>query len=111
MGRNRVSKGRASEDLAADFLRAKGYTIVTRNFAIRGGEIDLVAMDSDILVFVEVRFRQDGHGLDSIGASKVESLVRAGNAYRNDVDFEGEYRFDLISVSPSGCEHFVDFVS
>ncbi|TMA54596.1 MAG: YraN family protein, partial [Deltaproteobacteria bacterium] len=50
--------GRRGEAVAEEFLRACRYTIVARNYRCRAGEIDLVALDGDMLVFVEVRSRR-----------------------------------------------------
>lgn len=47
--------GRLAEDIAARALRELGYTILQQNFATRYGEIDIIAKDKDILVFVEVK--------------------------------------------------------
>ena len=48
---------RAAEDAAADFLRHRGYKIAQRNFTTRLGEIDIVALDQGMIVFVEVKSR------------------------------------------------------
>ena len=48
---------RAAEDAAAEFLRRRGYKIAQRNFATRLGEIDIVAVDEGMVVFVEVKSR------------------------------------------------------
>src|SRR5262249_56551615 len=65
--------GRRGEDLAAELLRARGYTIVERNFRCRAGEIDLVAFDGPTVVFVEVRSRRGervGTPLESVDPRK-----------------------------------------
>ena len=50
-----VAKGRRGEDLAAAFLLAQEYRIVTRNWRVKSGEIDIVALKGDVLTFVEVK--------------------------------------------------------
>ena len=58
------AKGKLGEDCAANFLEAKGYSIVARNFRIRSAEIDIIAKLDDLLIFVEVKARSDiRHGL------------------------------------------------
>ncbi|MDE3078320.1 MAG: YraN family protein, partial [Chloroflexota bacterium] len=52
--------GNSGEDRAAAFLKKRGYRIVERNWRHALGEIDLVAADRDVLVFVEVRTRASG---------------------------------------------------
>jgi len=58
---------RAAEDAAADFLRRQGYKIAQRNYATRLGEIDIVAVDDGMVVFVEVKSR----GSDDFGPPEV----------------------------------------
>ncbi len=50
--------GKSGEDIAVRFLKKSGYKIVERNFSVpRMGEIDIVALDGEYVVFVEVRLR------------------------------------------------------
>jgi len=60
--------GDRGEQAATAYLEQCGYTIVTRNWRCRYGEIDLVARDGEQLVFVEVRTRRDRYALESITA-------------------------------------------
>ncbi|MCI5622310.1 MAG: YraN family protein, partial [Anaerostipes sp.] len=46
----------AAEKVAAEFLKLQGYVILEQNYGIRTGEIDIIAMDSEVLVFVEVKY-------------------------------------------------------
>ena len=74
-------RARAPKAMAAEFLVARGLTIVARNFRIRRGEIDLIARDGDTLVFVEVRLRRNqnfGGAGASITAAKCARLDRGG---------------------------------
>jgi len=50
-----LKKGRCFEDIACEYLANLGYRILHRNFYCRGGEIDIIALDGDVLVFVEVK--------------------------------------------------------
>ena len=63
MTQQRRRLGSLSEELAARFLRSQGYRIAERNVRLRRGEIDIVAWDGDVLVFVDVRSRK-GDRLD-----------------------------------------------
>jgi putative endonuclease len=76
----RAAAGARAEAMAAEFLVARGLTIVARNFRIRRGEIDLIARDGDTLVFVEVRLRRNPHfggAGASITTAKSARLVAA----------------------------------
>jgi putative endonuclease len=50
-----LEKGKGFEDIACEYLTSLGYRILHRNFYCRGGEIDIIALDGDVLVFVEVK--------------------------------------------------------
>ena len=80
---NRRAVGRRAEDQAAEFLRGLGFTIVTRNYTVKGGELDLVAVDGDELVFIEVRQRRGAVGApeESLGPKKAGRLRVAARAY------------------------------
>ena len=70
----RRGRGSAGEHAAAHLLRSLGYTIVKRNFRTKYGELDIVAVDRDTLVFCEVRARVGrnaiAYALESIGPGK-----------------------------------------
>jgi len=96
------AKGQRGEKLAVDFLRGLGYTIEVCNFQIRGGEIDIIAMDRNILVFVEVKWRAQGRladGLESVGKAKAKRLFLAAERYLVRRGWMGECRFDVIAIS------------
>ncbi len=100
---NKRSIGDSGEDIAIDFLTGKGYEIVKRNFHFgKSGEIDIVAKDNGILVFVEVKLRRSskyGNPLDSITPGKVKKLRRAaeGYLYVNKIQ-NVECRFDVVAI-------------
>jgi putative endonuclease len=74
------AQGAAAEALAADYLAARGLATLDRNFRVRGGELDLVCLDGDALVFVEVRLRRRadyGGAAASITAAKRQRVVLA----------------------------------
>jgi putative endonuclease len=76
--------GDAAEDIAARYLERAGLSIVTRNWRCRGGEIDLIARDGAILVFVEVRMRRSeafGGARASITSAKQRRVLRAARLY------------------------------
>lgn len=94
-----MNRGAAAEALAADFLAARGLTIVARNYRCRGGEIDLIARDRETLVFVEVRLRSGGFfggAGASITAIKRKRLERAAGHYLALIGREPPCRFDAI---------------
>lgn len=93
--------GRAAEDLAADWLRQRGLRVLERNYRVKGGEIDLVCAEGDILVFVEVRLRRNpryGGAGASITAAKRKRLSLAASHY---LQARGERpcRFDCVLLA------------
>ena len=77
--------------------------IVERNFRARGGEIDVVAREGDVLAFVEVRFREDeefGAPEETVGLAKRRRIAAAARAYlgRIPVSSWREARFDVVAV-------------
>ena len=105
---NRRAQGRDHEDRAAEFLLGLGYTLVTRRFKAAGGEIDIVAMDGDVLVFVEVKYRASGAPEEAVGYTKAARLASAVDAYLAKTGaHEAHSRFDLIAVTPEGLRHHV----
>jgi len=97
--------GLLGESLASDFLIAKSYKILYRNYSMpRWGEIDIIALDKDEIVFVEVKTRTNnnyGDPLDAITPHKIKSLKRTINYF---LTHEGReyldrpYRIDAISI-------------
>ena len=99
--------------MAEQFLRDLRYRIVARNFRCRAGEIDLVALDGPVLVFVEVRSRRSdraGTPLESVDVRKQEQVARVARhflAMRGLGDREA--RFDVVGIrfdqEPPAVEH------
>ena len=98
----RKELGKYAEDIAAGFLKKHGIKIIKRNFSCRLGEIDIIAKDNDIFVFVEVRSGKSPlfhHPLESITASKIKRLRVLALNWLNYHRLEEEnLRFDIITV-------------
>jgi putative endonuclease len=98
------ARGAGIEAAARDFLLGQGLRAVAANANYRFGELDLVMLDRDILVFVEVRYRRDarfGGGAASVDAGKRRKLVKAAQAFlaahRRFAD--APCRFDVVDAS------------
>jgi putative endonuclease len=108
--------GLRGENAAAKYLRRKGYKIVARQDRAKLGEIDLVAVDGETIVFVEVKTRtnwETGHPLEAITPDKERRLTGAALAFLRANDLlEYAARFDVVAVTwPAGTqkpkiEHF-----
>ena len=102
--RKRVNreKGSRSEQVALDYLRAKGLELLTRNFRCRLGEIDLVMRDDACLVFVEVRYRaanRFGTAASSVDNRKQAKIARTARLFlgRNPALADRTVRFDVVA--------------
>lgn len=74
------------EDLAADYLKKKGYRIIERNFRKGYGEIDIICVKDKTLVFVEVKTRTSnkfGTPIESISYYKLKSLTKTAEFYKS----------------------------
>ena len=93
--------GNAAEALAAVHLEQAGLRILLRNYRVRGGEIDCIALDGQTLVFVEVRLRRNvrfGGAAASIDYRKQQRIIHAARCYlmRYPRQAERPCRFDCI---------------
>lgn len=96
------SIGRQAEETAALYLESKGYTILEKRFRIRGGEIDLVAMEEGVLVFVEVKYRKTrlyGRPEDFVDQKKKQKILRAAMFYTAEKKLtDVPMRFDVVAI-------------
>jgi putative endonuclease len=99
----RASLGRLGEDLACEELQRRGYAILDRRFRTRCGELDIIARDGSILVFVEVRARSAGNfgnPFESVTWQKRRRLSRMAAAYLYRKRLaEVACRFDVVGVT------------
>ena len=76
--------GGVYEDMAAEWLRSRGWRILERNFRCRQGEIDLIAAKGEVLAFVEVKYRLGtGHGFsqEAVDHRKQQRIFRVAEYY------------------------------
>ena len=93
--------GKWGEDLAADYLQRKGYTIIERDWKSGRRDLDIVALDGSVIVFVEVKTRRNslyGQPEEAVDYHKLQSLQQAINHYVKFRNIRQEIRFDIISV-------------
>lgn len=94
--------GEQGEKTAEDYLIAKGYRVVERNYRHRRGEIDLIAWYGErLLVFVEVKTRHNelfGGPEEAVTVKKQKLLARTAGAYMESIGYEWAIRFDVVAV-------------
>lgn len=94
-------KGLQAEDFATSHLQGAGYAILSRNFNSRDGELDIVALDDDTVVFIEVKARRSiTQAFSSVSASKQKKLRLAAEKWLlcNPSWQENFTRFDLMII-------------
>ena len=111
---NKLSRGKYGEDIACDYLKKNGYKIIERNFRIRGGEIDIVAVEGQTLVYVEVKTRTSdefGRPEESVTYYKLKFLERAAKFYRiKHRNLPPLERIDVVGVDLSGIEPQINLI-
>lgn len=98
------NRGAAAERYAAGRLEREGYRILETNFRARPGEIDVIALDGDVLVFVEVRQRTGdyfGSAEESVDQRKVRRILDTAGIYvsRHPELADSIWRVDLVAVT------------
>ena len=106
--------GIRGEDLACRKLRRRGYAILARRYRTRHGEIDVVAKDGDVLVFVEVKARATPHfggPLAAVARAKRRKLTLMALDYLARARISGvACRFDVVAVSMREGKPWVELV-
>jgi putative endonuclease len=95
--------GQWAEDFAHAYLCQQGLQPIERNYRCRQGEIDLIMQQQTILVFIEVRYRQNssyGGSLESIDYYKQQRILRTANHYLHTHSWAQQYpcRFDVVLI-------------
>lgn len=106
---NLRGKGAQAEALALRFLKRQGLRLVARNFACRYGELDLVMLDGDTLVFIEVRCRGQNPIADaksSITAKKMDRIRTSAACFlqHHDKHSHRDCRFDVVAISTTDVD-------
>lgn len=101
--------GTEAEQQAADFLMAKGMTMIDRHVTSRFGEIDLLMQDGSIIVAVEVKARRSatrGRAVESLTNTKLQRIADALHDCLERRGWSGQpYRIDIVTIEPSGIDH------
>lgn len=113
---DKIKTGGIGENLAAEFLEGKGFSVVARNFRSGRAEIDLIVRRGDWLIFVEVKTRSsDSFGEPESFVSEHQSrmIYSAAEEFIYSTGWRGHIRFDIVSVKPGPVPeicHFEDAI-
>ena len=97
-----ISKGRYGEELAREYLVDKGYKILQLNYTTKLGEIDIIALDKRIIVFIEVKTRRSleyGYAYEAVNRKKQEKIISTSLIFVKQNGFKDiQLRYDIIEV-------------
>ena len=108
-----INTGRQGEEIAGELLQAKQFRILQRNWRTGHKEIDIIAMDGEILVFVEVKTRRrmgEERYNELVKPGKQRSLLLAGNAYMVKNGYKGAFRFDVLFIIGKGENRSIEHI-
>lgn len=116
MSRTRQNIGQQGEQIARAYLQEQGYQLVTTNFRCKIGEIDIIAKDDDVVVFVEVRTITPGSfgpAYNTVTYSKQRQVKKVALFYISKHNLVNtQFRFDVIGITlhPGSGEHHLDHI-
>ncbi|MCR5309899.1 MAG: YraN family protein [Lachnospiraceae bacterium] len=101
---NKRKIGSVAESMAVEYLKKKGVVILDRNFYSRSGEIDIVGIDGEYLVFFEVKYREGdscGDPGEAVTPAKIKRIIKAARFYmlKNGISEDSFIRFDVIAMT------------
>ncbi|TAN39307.1 MAG: YraN family protein [Nitrospirae bacterium] len=105
--------GRDGEEAALVFLKKTGYTIIDTNYKTVFGEVDIIARDRGVTVFIEVKARSSiafGHPFEAVTRKKQEKLKKLALFYMKQKKKELPLRFDVLSINISGGKTSIDHI-
>lgn len=114
---DKIKRGAEGENLAAEFLRNKGWEVVAQNYRYGRGEIDLIIRRENWTIFVEVKTRSSseyGEPEEFVDERKARMIYDAAEEYIFSTDWKGHVRFDIVSIKlgeETEILHFEDAIN
>ncbi len=105
--------GKKGEEIAAQYLTDAGYHVVETNWQSNHQEVDIIARNKDLLVFVEVKTRRSaayGNPEVFVTRAKQKMLIKAANHYIAFHKMNLEARFDIITILFNGAEYTMNHI-
>jgi len=94
-------KGQQAEEAAYEYLSSQGLSLLARNYRARCGEIDLIMLDDEVLVFIEVRYRKTAQYGGAAGSVDYKKQQRIRNTAAVYLQYNGNNhpaRFDVCAI-------------
>lgn len=106
--------GKKGEETAAGYLEKNGCTILEKNYRTRLGEIDLIAVEGNVILFVEVKTREKGGTYspkEAVTPAKMRTLSRVAEFWlKSHKKLETKARFDVIAILSDGTTSRIEWV-
>ena len=105
--------GKDGENIAAAFLEKKGFRIIEKNYRTVFGEIDIIARDRGVIVFVEVKTRSDitfGYPFEAVNPKKREKIRKSALCFMKGQKKESPARFDVMSITKDKGETRIEHI-
>ena len=103
--------GKKGEQMAVDYLKAKGYEILNRNYRFDKAEVDIIARQNETLAIIEVKTRTNtdfGNPQDFVKPKQIQRLVKAVDEYVTVNNLDVEVRFDIIAIVKNGKNYDIE---
>ena len=107
----RNDRGKEGESIARKYLERKEYKVLHTNWHWHHYELDIVAVDGDMLVVVEVKTRSADYLLspeEAVDHRKIKRIVAAADAYVRNFNIDLPVRFDIVAIVQNGSEYTID---
>ncbi len=102
-----MKKGKEYEDIACKYLESIGYKVIHRNYHCLFGEIDIIALDGDRLVFVEVKGSKTSNPVERVDKKKIDRLKLCMEVFLGSSSYEN-VSFEVVLVLKDSIEHIRD---
>lgn len=111
---DKIVEGKIGESLAVNYLKQKGYKIITINWKNKVGEIDIIACDKKTIVFVEVKMRSSlskGYPREAVGYHKQNKIRKLAESYlKENSIYERDCRFDVVEIIGDEKEYTIEHI-
>jgi putative endonuclease len=106
--------GEKGENFATNILETKGYEILERNYRFKRSEIDIIALHTNLLIFIEVKALHSfdhGYPEERVNQAKANKIMEAAENYIFAINWQKDIRFDILSINlnePNKYYHIED---
>ncbi|MBN2544661.1 MAG: YraN family protein [Spirochaetes bacterium] len=93
--------GRLGEKIALNFLKKNGIKIINENYFTKYGEIDLIGLENETIIFVEVKLRNNfnyGFPIEAVDAKKIKRIKKTAETFLQNFNDFKKCRFDILLI-------------